>query len=117
MVQEARRARVQLRKTAARAFSSLLSARNRTFELWHSNVAAERQMRIVAGRVVTAMLMRSLIAALHRWAEVRPLSALLFAGRRYVPFQIFGSVLTQAPGSAKKKLQCTGLSQFLDCCP
>ena len=70
VVQEVRQTRAQLRKTAARAFSSLVSARNRAFEQWHTNVATERRMRIAAGRVVTAMLMRGLVAALQRWAEV-----------------------------------------------
>ena len=31
-------------------------------------------MRVNAGRVVTALLMRGLAAALHRWVEVLPLS-------------------------------------------
>ena len=82
VAQEARRAQAQLRKTAARAFSLLLSARNRAFEMWHTNAAAERRLRVTAGRVVAALLMRGLVTALHRWAEVRPLSA---AARPWAP--------------------------------
>ena len=41
---------------------------------WQVNAATARRLRVAARRVAAAMLMRGLIASLHRWAEVLPLS-------------------------------------------